>query len=101
MPVKEWPAMEEQGALEAIVKGRVQGVFFRRFVEEHAEQLQLNGYVRNLPDGDVEVMAEGAKEKLIKLLERLKTGPPASMVKEVKAEWSAYTGKYTQFEVRY
>jgi acylphosphatase len=93
--------MEEQRSLEAIVNGRVQGVFFRHFVQMHAEQLGLNGYVCNLPDGSVEIKAEGDKERLLKLLDYLKTGPPAASVEEVKAEWSASIGKYTQFEVRY
>jgi acylphosphatase len=93
--------MKERGAFDAIVTGHVQGVFFRRFVEQQAEKLGLTGYVRNLPDGGVEVRAEGEKDKLEKLLEYLKNGPPAARVKEVKAEWSARIGQFDIFEIRY
>ncbi len=93
--------MEELGSLKAIVKGRVQGVFFRRFVQQHAERLELVGYVLNSPDGDVEVIAEGPKDRLADLLERLKTGPPAASVEAIEAEWHPCSGKYKRFEVRY
>ena len=57
--------MSELASLHAIVSGRVQGVFFRAFVSEHAEELGLTGYVRNLRDREaVEVWAEGEKVQL-------------------------------------
>ncbi len=93
--------MSDQMALMAVVHGRVQGVYFRAFVQEKAEELGLNGYVRNLPSGrDVEVQVEGEREKLEKILYYLKEGPPISMVEEVKTTWSKSSGKFSSFRVR-
>jgi acylphosphatase len=88
-------------SLKATVSGRVHGVFYRAFVESCAEELNLTGYVRNRPDGTVEVRAEGEKEKLEKLVERLKAGPPAARVDGVKVEWPEYAGGFSGFSVRY
>ncbi|MCX7911949.1 MAG: acylphosphatase [Dehalococcoidales bacterium] len=89
-------------SLRALVRGRVQGVFYRAFVEGHAEELGLGGYVRNLPDGAVEVVAEGEREQLEKLVGYLKKGPPAARVGEVTVTWDEYRGLYGgSFCVRY
>jgi acylphosphatase len=79
----------------------VQGVFYRTFVEEHAQQLSLKGYVRNLPSGDVEVVAEGERERVQKLVKYLRIGPPAAVVRRVALKWSEYTGYYSSFRIRY
>lgn len=69
---------------------------------EQASQLGLTGYVLNLPGGRaVEVQAEGDKELLEKLVEKLKTGPPAARVDRVSATWGEYTGDYADFITRY
>jgi acylphosphatase len=57
--------------------------------------------VRNRPDDSVEVVAEGERNKLEKLLGLLREGPPAARVREVDADWSDYTGSYSGFSVRY
>ena len=93
--------MENPVSVRAIVYGRVQGVFFRAFVEEHAQRLGLVGYVRNLPSDAVEVVAEGEREQVNKLVERLKTGPPTAIVDRVEISWSEYTGDHSGFRVRY
>ena len=93
--------MAEMASLQATVRGRVQGVFFRAFVEELAEQLNLTGYVRNRPGGVVEVTVEGERTNLEKLVERLKTGPPAAKVKDVITSWTEYTGNFSGFRIRY
>ena len=93
--------MADLASLEAIVRGRVHGVFYRAYVETRAEELKLAGYVRNRSDGTVEVRVEGERAQLEKLLEYLKTGPPAARVENVEAEWAAYTGEFTKFSVRY
>ena len=92
--------MTDMLELTATVRGRVQGVFFRAFVQHHARQLGISGYVSNLRDGSVEVRAEGAKSQLEKLAGYLRIGPPASDVKEVVTEWSAYIGEYSGFHIR-
>jgi acylphosphatase len=93
--------MAEKASLQATVYGRVQGVFFRTFVEGWAGQLNLTGYVRNRPGGVVEVRAEGEKPKMEKLVEYLKAGPPAARVDKVKIDWAEYTGSFQDFQVRY
>jgi acylphosphatase len=93
--------MVDSASLQAIVYGRVQGVFFRDFVTGWARELGLAGYVRNLPDGAVEVRAEGERQQLEKLVGYLKEGPPAARVNKVVTNWSEYTGNYSGFRVRY
>ena len=88
-------------SLQATVHGRVQGVFFRDFVFRYARELGLAGYVRNLPDGTVEIRAEGERPQLEKLVGHIKTGPPHARVREVVTRWSEYTGNYSGFRVTY
>ena len=93
--------MTDLAAVQAVVYGRVQGVFFRAFVSQRATELGLNGYVRNVPGGGVEVRAEGERKKLEELIGHLKVGPPAARVEKVSTNWSEYTGGYTVFDIRY
>jgi acylphosphatase len=94
--------MAKPTALHAIVHGRVQGVYFRAFVENHANDLGLTGYVRNLPSGrEVEVVAEGNQDRLEKLLSFLKEGPARAGVEEVAIQWSKQSGKYSGFKIEY
>ncbi|MFC1925576.1 acylphosphatase [Chloroflexota bacterium] len=87
-------------SLHTIVRGRVQGVFFRAFVQSHANALGLTGYVRNLQSGAVEVQAEGERGKLEELLQVLHQGPPAARVEKVEESWSDYNGDFSSFSVR-
>ena len=93
--------MTDLASLHAVVYGRVQGVFFRAFVARWAKTLGLAGYVRNLPEGLVEVEAEGKRKGLEELVRYLKTGPPGARVDKVAVSWSEYTGKYEGFNIRY
>ncbi|HVT86054.1 MAG TPA: acylphosphatase [Chitinophagaceae bacterium] len=70
--------------ISIIVSGRVQGVFFRQSAKEVAQRLNISGEVRNLNDGDVEIIATGTKEQLEDLIEWCKQGPPRAAVTEVK-----------------
>lgn len=82
------------------VSGRVQGVGFRWFVMREATRLDLAGYVRNLPDGSVEVVAEGTAAALASLESSLRHGPPAARVQNVdKLDLSHQTGLAKPFEV--
>ncbi|HKP54265.1 MAG TPA: acylphosphatase [Chloroflexia bacterium] len=74
-------------ALVAIVRGRVQNVGFRVFVYEAARRLGLRGYVRNSPEGNVEVVAYGERGRLDVLLGQLHRGPVAARVDDVEYEW--------------
>lgn len=85
--------------LHAVVRGRVQGVSFRYFTQRRAESLFLTGWVRNLPDRSVELVAEGPRTNLDTLVAFLWEGPPAARVTAVETTWSAATGQYSRFEI--
>ncbi len=89
-----------QARLHAVVEGRVQGVGFRAFVLERALKLGLTGWVRNRWDGTVEVVAEGQKPDLEKLITHLNRGPHAYTTSNVHSEWKPATGEFTRFQVR-
>jgi len=93
--------MADLAALRVTVHGRVHGVFFRSSVQRRAEELKLSGDVRNLPDGTVEVRAEGEREQLEKLLDYLRVGPRPARVDNVVTSWAEYTGNFSGFSVRY
>ena len=87
--------------LQACVEGRVQGVGFRYFTVERATSHGLLGYVRNLPDGSVEVRAEGARQDLEALLVDLRCGPGMSRVSDVIASFpEGATEGFSEFGVR-
>jgi len=86
--------------LHATVEGRVQGVGFRYFVLEAAETLGLTGWVRNRWDESVEVLAEGERQALEKLLEALRRGPRAAFVTRVQADWDTASGEFADFRVK-
>lgn len=85
-------------AIRAVVRGRVQAVGFRDYVETRARILRLAGYVRNLPDNrSVEVIAEGHREALEQLIAHLREGPRMARVDGVDVEWQKATGGYRGF----
>ncbi|RPI16273.1 MAG: acylphosphatase [Ignavibacteriae bacterium] len=87
-------------AIKIVVKGYVQGVGFRYFIARAANELGLNGYVKNLFTGDVEIYAEGRKEFLEDLAKKAKLGPSHSHVDSIKIEWLEFKNKYNNFEIR-
>jgi acylphosphatase len=88
--------------LHAIAHGRVQGVNFRWFTRRRANELELTGWVRNLPGGRrVEVIAEGAEEQLQDLVRFLHTGPVGASVDDVEIEWQNGSGEFDRFSVRF
>lgn len=83
------------------VKGLVQGVGFRAYVEYSARQIGgLTGWVRNVGDDTVEAIAEGDHTNVERLIQVMKNGPRASRVDESKVEWEEPTGEYDRFGVR-
>jgi len=82
------------------IKGRVQGVFYRAWTLRQAHDLQLTGWVRNLEDGRVEVVAEGEKDKLIKLIEAVGKGPTLARVVHTDLIWEKSTGEFGEFAIR-
>ena len=73
--------------IECIVRGKVQGVLFRKFAQERARRLDIVGFIQNLDDGDVEVVAQGEEEQLLEFIEHLKKGPVFAKVEKVDVEW--------------
>lgn len=84
--------------LHLIIHGHVQGVFFRAFVHEHASRLKLTGWVRNNPDGTVEVVAEGPQDALETLLQDCRRGPPGAQVTTLETHWEKATGEFAMFK---
>lgn len=83
------------------VYGVVQGVFFRAFTRDWASRLGLSGYVRNMSDGSVEIVAEGSEESIKELIERVKVGPPAASVERVEVKWREPSNAYSGFRIEY
>jgi acylphosphatase len=82
------------------VSGIVQGVFFRASARDMAENIGgVTGWVRNLPDGGVEVLAEGNRAKLGQLIQWLHRGPPGAVVESVEVIWEPATGEHSGFRV--
>lgn len=75
--------MSDVAGMHCLVAGRVQGVGYRAFVLDAAQALSLVGWVRNLPDGRVELVAGGRREALAELERRLRDGPPLAAVRAV------------------
>lgn len=93
--------MPEMQRVEAVVRGYVQGVGFRAFVQRQARALGLVGWVRNDVDSSVHVVAEGSHQDLIALVDRLRDGPSEAEVQDVELDWQPYSGAFTNFEVRF
>jgi acylphosphatase len=81
------------------VTGHVQGVFFRAWMQEQANELDVTGWVRNCPDGRVDAHIEGEEAAVQRLIERLHRGPPAAKVEDVHL-WDVETFDFDDFEVR-
>ncbi len=94
--------MAENADLEArqfVVRGRVQGVGFRWFVEREAQMLGIGGWVRNNMDGSVEVFAMGSAQQLAALRARLREGPRAARVDEVLEHEARPNPKWKSFSI--
>ncbi|MFQ5620754.1 MAG: acylphosphatase [Candidatus Nanoarchaeia archaeon] len=83
--------------LHVIIKGHVQGVFFRDGLQGEAEVRSITGWVRNNADGTVEAVAEGEEKALKELLAYCQKGPSAASVESVKEDWSDGTGEFSDF----
>ncbi len=83
-----------------VIQGRVQGVGFRYFALRRAEVLNLHGWVRNLPGGDVELEAEGERGALLQLVDAMREGPASARVTGVHETWSESPPRYQRFAAR-
>ena len=84
---------------EILVTGRVQGVWFRDFVRKIATNLELNGWVKNNPDGSVSTAVEGEGGDINRLIEKIKIGSPLSKVENVKVNWQPFENKFNSFKI--
>ena len=85
--------------INLIVTGKVQGVFYRASTLEMAQRLSLMGWVRNLPEGAVEIVAEGSAHALEELMRWCRHGPPEAKVDDVAARWDQATLEFRTFRV--
>lgn len=83
-----------------MVSGNVQGVFYRANTRKFASEIGVKGYVRNLPTGDVEVVAEGRKNALDRLIEFCRKGPEGSEVRNIEIKWEKPSNEFGSFDVR-
>jgi acylphosphatase len=84
-----------------IVQGRVQGVWFRDSTHREALSLGVFGWVRNRPDGTVEVQAEGPEDKVWKLVSWCRRGPPGAAVTRVHETIEEWEGEFTSFDIMF
>jgi acylphosphatase len=87
--------------IHALYTGRVQGVGFRFTAEESARQLAVVGWVKNLRDGRVELVAEADEKILSQFLNEIKTGPMRNFIKDTEVTWGTATNEFEEFEIRY
>lgn len=85
--------------MDALVEGKVQGVAYRTYVQETATGLSLVGYVKNLPDGKVKVVAQGLPDTLKEFVEYLNEGSLLSKVESVSIDWRSATKVYNEFSI--
>ncbi len=86
--------------VEILVSGYVQAVGYRLYTKRYADHLGLAGFVQNLPDGNVRVVASGAEEDLARFIETLREGPRAAIVKGVKVTWQNGEKTYGGFVMK-
>jgi len=81
------------------IKGRVQGVWFRDSTRQEAGRLGVTGWARNIPDGRVEVLAEGPANKVRSLIDWCHQGPPLARVDQVEESFEEWTGEFSSFSI--
>ncbi len=84
-----------------LIKGRVQGVFFRGETRRQAYRLGVLGWVRNRWDGRVEAVLEGEERAVQKMITWCYKGSSTAIVEDVEVEWEDYKGEFTSFSIRY
>lgn len=85
--------------LQLLVRGRVQGVYFRASTQREAKRLGLGGWVKNRGDGSVEILAEGEETSIRELYAWAQKGPSAARVERVDTRWRSFTGEYPDFRI--
>ncbi len=91
----------ENSSVNVVISGLVQGVFFRASTREMALKKGLQGWVRNLPDGNVEALFEGPREIIEEAVQWCQHGPAGASVNKVQERWGKYSGQFDRFDIRY
>ena len=86
--------------LHCIVRGRVQGVFFRASTQREAKREGLTGWVANRADGSVEIVVEGEDETLREFLGWVQRGPTGAQIDRVETRWRSFTGEFADFRIQ-
>ena len=85
--------------LQLVIRGRVQGVYFRASAQREAKRLGLTGWVKNRSDSSVEIVAEGEEAGIRELYGWAQKGPAAARVERVDTRWRSYTGEFSDFRI--
>jgi acylphosphatase len=93
--------MENKARARVIVTGIVQGVFFRVETKRAADHIGVTGWVRNRPEGTVEAMFEGEREKVEAAINWCRKGPPSGWVEDVSITWEPFQGEFKGFNITY
>lgn len=88
-----------QKRVHLIVRGRVTGVYFRAASQREARRLGVTGWVKNRPDGAVELLAEGDEDLIKEIIGWAHHGPSAARVDQVDVRWRGYTGEFSDFRI--
>ena len=86
--------------LHILIKGQVQGINFRHYTHQKANELNLTGWVKNI-DHNVEIIAEGEESSVNKLVEWCKDGPANAVVEDVKITEGEYKGEFKEFQIKF
>ena len=92
--------MSDKLRAHIFVSGKVQGVFFREKTRQKAQSLNIKGWVQNLPDGRVEAVFEGEKEKVKEIIKWSKKGPFLAKVENLELEWQSFKDEFKDFEIK-
>ncbi|MBC7172164.1 MAG: acylphosphatase [Polyangiaceae bacterium] len=88
-----------QKRIHLVVRGRVQGVFYRASAQREARQNGLTGWVKNRNDGSVEMVVEGEEDQVKDFLNWAQHGPATARVDKVETKWRSYTGEFSDFRI--
>ncbi|MEE9190250.1 MAG: acylphosphatase [Candidatus Neomarinimicrobiota bacterium] len=94
-------SISDLACIRVIASGRVQGVWYRKFCFDRANKLNLEGWVKNMPDGSVQLVAQGSRDKLDILISKLNEGPPFSKVENLDVIWLPADNNLESFKILY
>ncbi|OIP33495.1 MAG: acylphosphatase [Deltaproteobacteria bacterium CG12_big_fil_rev_8_21_14_0_65_43_10] len=90
-----------KGRAHVLVKGRVQGVYFRAETQHEARRLGVNGWVKNLRDRSVEAVFEGEEDRVKSMIKWCNHGPAGAIVTDISIDWQDYKGEFNGFSITY